>query len=90
MAAGIFVAVRTIPTRMAVLELHDYADAQVIVVTAGAKQAPGESRLNLLQKNVAIVEAIVDDIVAQKSQAVLLLATNPVDILTYVALQRSG
>jgi len=68
----------------------DYADAQVIVVTAGAKQAPGESRLNLLQKNVAMVESIVDEIVAQNSQAVLLLASNPVDILTQVALQRSG
>ncbi|HEY3312746.1 MAG TPA: L-lactate dehydrogenase [Anaerolineales bacterium] len=68
----------------------DYADAQVIVVTAGAKQAPGESRLNLLQKNVAILEAIVDEIVAQKSQAVLLVASNPVDILTHVALKRSG
>ncbi len=69
---------------------RDYADAQVIVITAGAKQAPGESRLNLLQKNVAIVEAIVDEVVAQKSQAVLLVASNPVDILTHVALQRSG
>ena len=69
---------------------RDYADAQVIVITAGAKQAPGESRLNLLQKNAAIVEAIVDEIVAQKSQAVLLLASNPVDILTHVALKRSG
>jgi len=71
-------------------ESRDYADAQVIVITAGAKQAPGESRLNLLQKNAAMVESIVDEIVAQKSQAVLLLATNPVDVLTYVALKRSG
>jgi L-lactate dehydrogenase len=71
-------------------ESRDYADAQVIVITAGAKQAPGESRLNLLQKNAAMVESIVDEIVAQKSQAVLLIASNPVDILTYVALQRSG
>ncbi|MBI5951493.1 MAG: L-lactate dehydrogenase [Chloroflexi bacterium] len=69
---------------------RDYADAQVIVITAGAKQAPGESRLNLLQKNAAIIETIVDEIVEQKSQAVLVLATNPVDILTYVALKRSG
>lgn len=69
---------------------RDYSDAQVIVVTAGAKQAPGESRLNLLQKNVAIIEDIVDEIVAQKSQAVLLIASNPVDILTQVALKRSG
>jgi len=69
---------------------RDYADAQVIVITAGAKQAPGESRLNLLQKNAAIIENIVDEIVAQKSQAVLLVASNPVDILTQVALKRSG
>jgi L-lactate dehydrogenase len=62
----------------------------VIVITAGAKQAPGESRLNLLQKNAAIIEGIVDEIVAQKSQAVLLVASNPVDILTHVALKRSG
>ena len=68
----------------------DYSDAQVIVITAGAKQAPGESRLNLLQKNAAIIEDIVDEIVAQKSQAVLLVASNPVDILTQVALKRSG
>ncbi|HNT53798.1 MAG TPA: L-lactate dehydrogenase [Anaerolineaceae bacterium] len=69
---------------------RDYSDAQVIVITAGAKQAPGESRLNLLQKNAAIVEEIVDEIVAQKSQAVLIVATNPVDILTHVALKHSG
>jgi len=71
-------------------EPHDFADAQVIVITAGAKQAPGESRLNLLQKNAAIISAVVDDIVASNSQAVLLIATNPVDILTQVALKRSG
>lgn len=69
---------------------RDYSDAQVIVITAGAKQAPGESRLNLLQKNAAMIENIVDEIVAQKSQAVLLVASNPVDILTQVALKRSG
>jgi L-lactate dehydrogenase len=69
---------------------NDYADAQVIVITAGAKQSPGESRLDLLQKNAAMVESIVDEIVAQKSQAVILMTSNPVDILTQVALKRSG
>jgi L-lactate dehydrogenase len=69
---------------------QDYADAQVIVITAGSKQAPGESRLALLKRNAGIVESIVDEIVGQQSQAVILLATNPVDILTYVALKRSG
>jgi L-lactate dehydrogenase len=71
-------------------EKQDYADAQVIVITAGAKQAPGESRLALVKKNAAIVGSIVDEIVGQGSQAVILVATNPVDILTYVALKRSG
>lgn len=71
-------------------KISDYADAQVIVVTAGAKQLPGETRLDLLNKNAAMVETIVDQIVAQNSQAVLVLATNPVDVLTHVALKRSG
>ena len=69
---------------------RDYSDAQVIVITAGTKQTPGESRLNLLQRNAAIIEDIVDEIIAQKSQAVLIVASNPVDILTQVALKRSG
>jgi len=69
---------------------HDYSDAQVIVITAGVKQTPGESRLNLLQRNTAIIENIVDEITAEKSQAVLIVASNPVDILTQVALKRSG
>src|SRR5664279_2093444 len=71
-------------------EKQDYADAQVIVITAGAKQAPGESRLGLVKKNAAIIGSIVDEIVGQGSQAVILVASNPVDILTYVALKRSG
>lgn len=71
-------------------KISDYADAQVIVITAGAKQLPGETRLDLLHKNAAMVETIVDQIVAQNSQAVLVLATNPVDVLTHVALKRSG
>lgn len=78
------------PVQIRVGHSQDYADAQVIVITAGAKQAPGESRLDLIQKNAAMVEAIVDDIVAQKSQAILLITSNPVDILTHVALKRSG
>ena len=68
----------------------DFADAHVIVVTAGAKQAPGETRLDLLQKNATMMRGIVDEIIAQKSQAILLVATNPVDVLTYVALKHSG
>ena len=68
----------------------DYSDAALIVMTAGAKQKPGESRLDLMKRNVSIVEDLVDDMVAHHSQAVLLMVTNPVDILTRVACKRSG
>jgi L-lactate dehydrogenase len=68
----------------------DYADAQVVVITAGAAQRPGETRLQLLQKNAAIVRSIANDIVDQKSAGVILVASNPVDILTHVALKRAG
>jgi L-lactate dehydrogenase len=70
-------------------DANDYADAKVIVVTAGAKQEPGETRLDLLHRNAAIVENIVDDVVARDSSAVMVLVTNPVDILTQVALKRT-
>lgn len=68
----------------------DYADANVIVITAGAAQKPGETRLQLLQKNAAIMCSIVDDIVAQQAAGVILVVSNPVDVLTQVALKRSG
>ena len=68
----------------------DYADARLIVITAGAKQRPGESRLALLQRNVSIIHSIIDEIVRQESPAIVLIVSNPVDILTYVAHQRSG
>jgi L-lactate dehydrogenase len=68
----------------------DYADAQVIVITAGAKQEPGENRLSLLQKNARVIDSIVDEITARHSPAVLLMVSNPVDVLTHVALKRSG
>ena len=67
----------------------DYADSQLIVITAGAGQKPGESRLNLLQRNARIIEGIVDTIVAQASDAVVLVVSNPVDILTHVAYRRA-
>ena len=67
---------------------QDYQDAHVIVITAGSKQRPGESRLALLQRNAQIIESIMDDIAAQGSQAVVVVVSNPVDVLTYIAQQR--
>ncbi len=68
----------------------DYADAALIVITAGAKQQPGESRLGLVQRNAVIIQSCMDQILAQNSPAVVLIVSNPVDILTYVAHKRSG
>lgn len=68
----------------------DYADAHIIVIAAGAAQRPGETRLQLLRKNATIVRSIADDIVAQKSAGVILVVSNPVDILTQVVLKRAG
>ena len=77
------------PVEIRAGEADDFADAQVIVITAGAKQLPGESRLNLLQRNAAIVESIVDDIVSRNSIAVIVVVSNPVDVLTHIALKRT-
>lgn len=71
-------------------DVMDYVDAHVIVITAGTKQKPGESRLGLLQRNAGIMGAIVDDIVAQNSEAVVVVVSNPVDVLTYLAIKRSA
>jgi len=67
----------------------DYADSHVIVITAGAGQKPGETRLDLLQRNAAIIESIMDEITSRDSQAVVVLVSNPVDVLTYVAQQQA-
>ena len=68
----------------------DYADADVIVVTAGAAQRSGETRLALLQRNADIIRSIIDDIRQHESAAVVIVVSNPVDILTHVALKHSG
>jgi L-lactate dehydrogenase len=73
-----------------VAEKADYADAHLIVITAGSKQRTGESRLALLQRNAEIIQNIMDEILRQNSPAVVLVVSNPVDILTYVAQKRSG
>lgn len=68
----------------------DYTDARLIVLTAGASQNPGETRLQLLQKNASVVQAVAQEISARESSAVLLVVTNPVDVMTYVALEHTG
>lgn len=63
----------------------DMADAQLIVISAGASQKdPGETRLHLLERNVSIFENIVKELDEHAPNAMLVVATNPVDVLTYV------
>ncbi len=68
----------------------DIADAAVAVVTAGAAQKPGETRLDLVKKNVAIFRTIMQEIRTRNFQGILLVVANPVDILTRAALCFSG
>ncbi|MHA2065385.1 MAG: L-lactate dehydrogenase [Candidatus Thorarchaeota archaeon] len=71
-------------------ESDDYKDAHVVIITAGAKQKSGQSRLDLLQKNAAIIETVVDDITQQGSEAIIVVVSNPVDVLTYIAHVRTS
>ena len=65
-------------------------DAQLVVITAGARQKPGQTRLELVQQNTEIFKDIIPKITSRAKDAVLLIVTNPVDILTYVTLKISG
>ncbi|MCU6748333.1 L-lactate dehydrogenase [Faecalicatena acetigenes] len=69
---------------------EDIRDASVIIITAGANQRPGETRLDLVQKNAGIMKSIIREIKRVKCEGILLIVSNPVDILTYVALKESG
>lgn len=68
----------------------DIADAAIIIVTAGANQKPDETRLDLVHKNVGIFKSIIPQIAALNYQGILLIVSNPVDILTYTAIKLSG
>lgn len=69
---------------------EDCAGADIIVITAGAAQKPGESRTDLLKRNADIFDSIIKQILPYNQDAILLIATNPVDIMSYVALKKSG
>ncbi|MCR4698141.1 MAG: L-lactate dehydrogenase [Bacilli bacterium] len=78
------------PMRIYAGEYEDLKDASLIVITAGAAQKPGETRLDLIKKNSAIMTSIVKELVKVKVEGILLIVANPVDVLTHVALKVSG
>ena len=71
-------------------DYDDIVDAYIIIITAGAGQKPGETRLDLVNKNIDIFKSIIPEISKRDCQGILLVVANPVDILTEVALKLSG
>lgn len=66
------------------------AGSRLCIITAGARQRPGESRLDLVQRNTDIFKGIIPKLVEQSPNTILLIVSNPVDVLTYVAWKLSG
>ena len=67
----------------------DIEDAGIVIITAGVSQKPGETRIDLIQRNTKVFSSIIDQITATKFDGIILVVTNPVDILTYVTIALS-
>lgn len=78
------------PVKIWAGDYEDCKDADIIIITAGANQKPGETRLDLTHKNAQITKSIVENIIKYTQDAILLMVTNPVDVLTYVMYKVSG
>jgi L-lactate dehydrogenase len=81
-------------TPMATIEGSDDVaickDADIVVITAGAKQKPGQTRLDLADTNAGICRTLVPALLGAAPNAIYLLVTNPVDVITYITLKLSG
>lgn len=80
----------TSPMKIYAGTYDDISDCSLIIITAGANQKPGETRLDLVHKNVSIFKSIIPEITKRNFEGILLIVANPVDILTYAALKISG
>ena len=69
---------------------RDCTDADIAVICAGVAQKPGESRLNLLKRNMTVFQSIVDPITASGFNGIFMVATNPVDVMTHITCAISG
>ena len=78
------------PMKIYAGDYDDIVGAEIIIITAGANQKPGETRLDLVHKNVAIFKQIIPKISKRNFEGILLVVSNPVDILTHVAWKLSG
>ena len=68
----------------------DISDAAIVIITAGANQNDGETRLDLVKRNAEVFESIIQKVIKYNRECILLVVTNPVDILTYVSAKISG
>ena len=80
----------TSPKKIYAAEYSDCGDADIITITAGAAQKPGETRLDLVEKNLKIFKDIIDNVMKSGFNGIFLIATNPVDVLTYATWKFSG
>lgn len=71
-------------------EYKDTKDSDIVIITAGAAQKTGETRIDLVNKNIKILESIIPEVVKYSPNSILLVVSNPVDILSYVAYELSG
>lgn len=78
------------PMKIYAGDYDDVTDAAIIVITAGANQKPEETRLDLVQRNVAIFKSIIPELKKRNCPGLILVVSNPVDILTYVTVKMSG
>lgn len=69
---------------------EDCKDARLVMIAAGANQKPGETRMDLLNKNAAIFKDIIDKVMSSGFKGIFLIATNPVDIMTFITWKYSG
>ena len=78
------------PMKIYAGDYDDIKSASVVIITAGANQKEGETRLDLVKKNIGIFKSILPEIKKRKFNGILLIVANPVDILTTVAIKLSG
>jgi len=71
-------------------EYKDCSDADVVVIAAGVAQKPGETRLDLLQRNAEVFRSIINPVTESGFNGIFLVATNPVDIMTRITCELSG
>ena len=72
------------PLQVSAGAYSDLVDSQVVIITAGVAQRSGETRLQLLERNAAIFQQIIPRVIEHAPEAILLVATNPVDVLTHL------